>query len=155
MWRVAMDREENEKIKNETRELEKKLKLKGKLSWDRQEEREKEEIFLCRRVQSLLDGQNREGGRAGMPEPKEVGFQEAQRSGGKILLPEQGETIVWPFWAQRRSPGGPDRRSHIDSRIDSSKPLYEEADMAPLRTYYYGESRSVRVTSLCPSMVWW
>ena len=40
-----MDREENEKIKDETRELERKLKLKGKLSWDRLEERDREEAF--------------------------------------------------------------------------------------------------------------
>ena len=40
-----MNREENEKVKIETRELEKRLKFQGKLSWDRLEEAEREEAL--------------------------------------------------------------------------------------------------------------
>jgi len=141
-----MDREENEKIKNETRELEKKLKLKGKLSWDRQEEREKEETFrFAEGYKAFLNSAKTE--REAVQEiaraAKEAGFQEgSQRSGGKkFFYLNKDKTIALVILGS--APIAEGVRivvSHIDSpRIDlKQNPLYEEADMALLRTHYYG-----------------
>ena len=141
-----MDREEKEKIKNETRELEKKLKLKGKLSWDRQEEREKEETFrFAEGYKAFLDlaKTEREAVQEIARAAKKAGFQEgAQRSGGKkfFYLNKEKTIALAILGSAPIAEGVRIVVSHIDSpRIDlKQNPLYEEADMALLRTHYYG-----------------
>jgi aspartyl aminopeptidase len=141
-----MDREENEKIKDETRELEKKLKLKGKLSWDRLEEREREETLrFAEGYKAFLNvaKTEREAVQEIARAAREAGFQEgSQRSGGKkFFYLNKDKTIALAILGPAPIAAGVRIVvSHIDSpRIDlKQNPLYEEADMALLRTHYYG-----------------
>ena len=141
-----MDREENGKIKDETRELEKKLKLKGKLSWDRLEEREKEETFrFAEGYKAFLNSAKTE--REAVQEiaraAKEAGFQEgSQRNDGKkfFYVNKEKAIVLAILGPAPMAEGVRIVVSHIDSpRIDlKQNPLYEEADMALLHTHYYG-----------------
>ena len=151
-----MDREENEKIKDETRELEKKLKLKGKLSWDRMEEREKEETFrFAEGYKAFLNSAKTE--REAVQEiagaAKEAGFQEGAQGGGgkKFFYLNKDKAIALAMLGS--APIAEGVRiviSHIDSpRIDlKQNPLYEEADMALLHTHYYGGIKKYHVELL-------
>jgi len=141
-----MNREENEKVKIETRELEKRLKFQGKLSWDRLEEAEREEaLHFAEGYKIFLDRAKTE--REAVQEiaraAKEAGFQEGhQRHGGrKFFFVNKDKSIALAILGL--APIADGLRlvvSHIDSpRIDlKQNPLYEEADMALLRTHYYG-----------------
>jgi aspartyl aminopeptidase len=141
-----MDRAQNEKRKNETKELEKRLKFQGKLSWDRLEERDKAEVFrFAEGYKAFLDRAKTE--REAVQEiarvAKEAGFEEgSQRNGGrKIFFVNKGKSVAIAI--RGLAPMAEGLRivvSHIDSpRIDlKQNPLYEEADMALLHTHYYG-----------------
>jgi len=143
-----MSRQENKKgkIKNETQELEKKLKFQGKLSWDRLEEREKEETFrFAEGYKAFLDRAKteREAVQEIVKAAKEAGFQEGiqGRSGKKFFFINKDKSVALAILGQ--APLAEGVRiivSHIDSpRIDlKQNPLYEEADLALLRTHYYG-----------------
>jgi len=143
-----MSRQENKKgkTKNETQELEKKLKFQGKLSWDRLEEREKEETFrFAEGYKAFLDRAKteREAVQEIVKAAKESGFQEGiqGRSGKKFFFINKDKSVALAVLGQ--APLAEGVRiivSHIDSpRIDlKQNPLYEEADMALLRTHYYG-----------------
>ncbi len=141
-----MDRAENEKLKNETKELEKRLKFQGKLSWDRLEERDKEEVFrFAEGYKAFLDRAKTE--REAVQEiaraAKEAGFEEGsqRKDGRKYFFVNKDKSIALAILGPAPMPEG--LRivvSHIDSpRVDlKQNPLYEEADMALLRTHYYG-----------------
>jgi len=141
-----MNRADNEKIKIETRELEKRLKFQGKLCWDRLEEGEREEAFrFAEGYKTFLDRAKTE--REAVQEiaraAQEAGFQEGrQRNGGrKFFFVNKDKSIALAILGL--APMADGLRivvSHIDSpRIDlKQNPLYEEADMALLRTHYYG-----------------
>jgi len=141
-----MIREEDEKMKKETKELEKKLKFRGQLSWDLLEEREKEEVFpFAEGYKNFLDRAKteREAVLEIVKAAREAGFQEApQRTGGKkFFFVNKDKSIALATVGQ--APLAKGVRiivSHIDSpRIDlKQNPLYEEADLALLRTHYYG-----------------
>lgn len=141
-----MDRAQNEKRKNETKELEKRLKFQGKLSWDRLEERDKAEVFrFAEGYKAFLDRAKTE--REAVQEiaraAKEAGFQEGyQRNGGrKFFFINKDKSIALAILgAAPIAEGLRTVVSHIDSpRIDlKQNPLYEEADMALLHTHYYG-----------------
>ncbi|MBI5966443.1 MAG: aminopeptidase [Deltaproteobacteria bacterium] len=141
-----MIHEENEKIKKETKELEKKLKFRGKLSWDLLEEREREEVFrFAEGYKNFLDRAKaeREAVQEIVKAAKEAGFQEAtQRSGGKkVFLVNKDKSVALAILGQAPLVEGVRIIvSHIDSpRIDlKQNPLYEEADLALLHTHYYG-----------------
>jgi len=141
-----MIHEENEKIKKETKELEKKLRFRSKLSWDLLEEPEREEVFrFAEGYKNFLDRAKteREAVQEIVKAAKEAGFQQAiQGSGGKkFFFVNKDKSVALAILSQ--APLAEGVRiivSHIDSpRIDlKQNPLYEEADMALLRTHYYG-----------------
>jgi len=141
-----MPREENEKIKNETKELEKKLKFQGKLSWDRLEEGEKEETFrFAEGYKAFLNRAKteREAVQEIIQAAKDAGFQDVSQrpAGGKIFFVNKEKSIALAILGP--APLAEGMRiivSHIDSpRIDlKQNPLYEEADMVLLHTHYYG-----------------
>ncbi len=143
---MAREENEKEKIKNETKELEKRLKFQGKLSWDRQDEREKEETFrFAEGYKTFLNRAKteREAVQEIIQAAKDAGFQDiSQRPGGKkIFFVNKEKSIALAILGP--APLAEGMRivvSHIDSpRIDlKQNPLYEEADMALFRTHYYG-----------------
>jgi aspartyl aminopeptidase len=141
-----MPRDDDEKIKDETKELEKKLKFQGKLSWDRLEKPEREEIFrFAERYKAFLDRAKteREAVQEIMQAAKDSGFQDGSRRQGekRIFFVNKDKSIALAILGQ--APLAKGMRiivSHIDSpRVDlKQNPLYEEADLALLRTHYYG-----------------
>jgi aspartyl aminopeptidase len=144
---MAWDRNsEPEKVKNETKELEKKLKYQSKLSWDRMDEAEKEEAFrFAEGYKSFLDRAKteREAVQEIIRAAREAGFQEgfAPNPGKKFFFVNRDKSVALAVLGQE--PLNEKTRiivAHIDSpRIDlKQNPLYEEADMALFRTHYYG-----------------
>jgi aspartyl aminopeptidase len=138
--------QEKEKMKNETKELEKKLKFRGKLSWDLLEEQEKEEAFrFAEGYKSFLDRAKteREAVREITQAAKKAGFEAdfPRGTGKKIFFINKGKMIALAVLGRESMTEGIRIIvSHIDSpRIDlKQNPLYEDADMALLRTHYYG-----------------
>lgn len=138
-----------EKIKSATKELEKKIKFQGKLSWDRLEEKEKDEVFrFAEGYKLFLDRAKteREAVQEIIKAAKEAGFGEPLRAAGKtrqkkfFFLNKEKSVALAILGRAPLSEGARIVVSHIDSpRIDlKQNPLYEEADMAFLRTHYYG-----------------
>ena len=129
-----------------TQELEKKLKWGGKLSWDRFDDRERDEAFrFAEGYKSFLDQAKTE--REAVQEivrlAREAGFQELSKKsrGKKFLFENKGRSAALAVLsAAPLTEGVKIVVSHVDSpRIDlKQNPLYEEADMALLRTHYYG-----------------
>ncbi len=129
--------------KDETKELEKKLKMQGKLGWDRLETAEREEVFrFAEGYKKFLDAAKTEreaveaiaraAGDAGVPEGPQK---------GRFFVVNKAKSIG--FVIPGRAPVEEGLRiiiSHLDSpRIDlKQNPLFEETDMALLRTHYYG-----------------
>ncbi len=73
------------KIKNETKELEKKLKLQKKLAWDRLKEKDREEVFrFAEGYKNFLDRAKteREAVREILEAARKAGFREISRPGG-------------------------------------------------------------------------
>lgn len=139
-----MDTENGQK-KNETKELEKKLKLQGKLAWDRMTAEEKEEAFrLAEGYKTFLDRAKTE--REAVAEirkaAQDAGFEEGPGGRAKqFFVVNKGKSIALVL--QGQAPLAEGVRiivSHVDSpRIDlKQNPLYEDADLALLRTHYYG-----------------
>ncbi len=129
-----------------TKDLEKKLKFQGKLSWDLLEEKEKEEVFcFAEGYKTFLNRAKteREAVREISQRAREAGFEgDAQKGGGrKFFFVNKGKTIALAVLGRAALTEGVRMIvSHIDSpRIDlKQNPLYEDADMALLRTHYYG-----------------
>ena len=134
-----------EKSKNKTKELEKKLKFQGKLVWDRLEEKEKKDAFrFAEWYKKFLDQAKteREAVAEILRAAEKAGFRELSRGGGKKFFSvNRGKSIALAVLG--RAPLAEGLRivvSHIDSpRVDlKQNPLYEEADLALFRTHYYG-----------------
>ncbi|MBM4332813.1 MAG: aminopeptidase [Deltaproteobacteria bacterium] len=138
--------QEKEKRKNDTAELEKKLKFRGRLAWDLLNDKEKEEAFrFAEGYKSFLDRAKteREAAREIAQAAREAGFQEdcLPGAGKKFSFVNKDKSIALAVLGQAPLAGGIRIIvSHIDSpRIDlKQNPLYEDADMALLRTHYYG-----------------
>jgi aspartyl aminopeptidase len=136
----------DEKTKNKTRELEKKLKFQGKLVWDRLEEKEKKEVFrFAEGYKKFLDQAKTEREAVGeiLRAARKAGFGELSRGSGgkKFFAVNKGKSIALAVLG--RGPLAEGLRivvSHIDSpRVDlKQNPLYEDADLALFRTHYYG-----------------
>jgi len=143
---MAFQGREEEKDKNGTKELEKKLKFQGKLSWDRLEDKEKEEAFqFAEGYKAFLDRAKteREAVREIIQAAAKAGFQgEGQpKRGKKLFWVNKDKSVALAIIGQ--APLAEGLRiivSHIDSpRIDlKQNPLYEDSDLALLRTHYYG-----------------
>jgi aspartyl aminopeptidase len=143
-----MTGEEQEKNKGNpgTKDLEKKLKFQGKLSWDLLEEKEKEEVFrFAEGYKTFLNRAKteREAVREIAQMAIEAGFEGDARGGKgrKFFFVNKGKTLAMAVLGRAPLAAGVKIIvSHIDSpRIDlKQNPLYEDADMALLRTHYYG-----------------
>ncbi len=142
-----MTGEEQEKGKKDrgTQDLEKKLKFQAKLSWDLLEEKEKEEALgFAEGYKAFLNRAKteREAVREIARMAREAGFVDPGRGNGKrFLFLNKEKTIALAVLGQAPlAQGARMIVSHIDSpRIDlKQNPLYEDADMALLRTHYYG-----------------
>ena len=78
------------KIKNETKELEKKLKFQKKLVWDRLKEKDREEVFrFAEGYKNFLDRAKteREAVREIVGAAEKKGFREISTAGGKKFFP--------------------------------------------------------------------
>jgi aspartyl aminopeptidase len=141
-----MKKESDQGKNTATKELEKKLKFESKLSWDRLVDREREEVFrFAEGYKSFLDRAKteREAVKEIVQAAKEAGFQEPSKKyrGKKLLFGNKEKSLALALiGAAPLMEGVKILVSHIDSpRIDlKQNPLYEEADMALLRTHYYG-----------------
>jgi aspartyl aminopeptidase len=135
-----------EKMKSETKELEKKLKFQGKLVWDRLEEKEREEAFrFAEAYKNFLDRAKteREAVREIIQGAEKADFRDISRTGtGKkfFCLNREKSVALSVLGHNPLTEGLRIIVSHIDSpRIDlKQNPLYEEADLALFRTHYYG-----------------
>jgi len=127
-------------------ELEKKLKWGGRLAWDRLDDRERDETFrFAEGYKTFLDQAKteREAVREISRLARKEGFQGPLRKSRdqKFLFENKGRSAALTVpGAAPLVEGVKIIVSHIDSpRIDlKQNPLYEEADMALLRTHYYG-----------------
>ena len=137
---------EPEKMKDKTKELEKKLKYQGKLSWDRMDEGERKEAGrFAEGYKAFLDRAKteREAVEEIVQAAKETGFQEGfgPHPGKKFYFGNRDKSVALAVLGQKPMIEGIRIIvAHIDSpRIDlKQNPLYEEADMAFFRTHYYG-----------------
>lgn len=137
--------EERNGPREETKELEKALKHTGKLAWDLLAPPEREEAFrFAETYKAFLDAckTEREAVREIVRQARGAGFGEAGGEGGKKFFALNKNKSV-ALAVLGRAPLAEGIRiivSHIDCpRIDlKQNPLYEEADMALLRTHYYG-----------------
>jgi aspartyl aminopeptidase len=140
-----MKKESSPKI-SAAKALEKKLKFESKLSWDRLDDRERDEAFrFAEGYKSFLDRAKteREAVKEIIQAAKEAGFQEPSKKyrGKKFIFINKEKSAALTFSGSAPlTEGVKIVVSHIDSpRIDlKQNPLYEEADMALLRTHYYG-----------------
>ncbi len=143
---MERDSRQKEKTDEGTKELEKKLKFQGKLSWDRLEEREREETFrFAEGYKAFLDRAKteREAVQEIVRAAKEAGFREpVQGDQGRrfCFVNKEKSAALAIIGAAPLAEGARIVVSHIDSpRIDlKQNPLYEEADMVLFRTHYYG-----------------
>jgi aspartyl aminopeptidase len=135
-----------EKMKSETKELERKLKFQGKLAWDRMEEKEREEAFrFAEGYKTFLDRAKteREAVREIIQDAEKADFRDISWTGAGnkfFCLNREKSAALAILGNNPLTEGLRIIVSHIDSpRIDlKQNPLYEEADLALFRTHYYG-----------------
>jgi aspartyl aminopeptidase len=135
-----------EQIKATTKKLEKKVKLKGKIVWDRYDEVQVKDAFaFAESYKGFLNEAKteREAIDEVLKSAKGVGFHAFSEGDGnrKIYRLNKDKSIGMATLGERPIEEG--LRiivSHIDSpRLDlKQNPLYEELDMVLLRTHYYG-----------------
>ena len=141
-----MKKDPEKKEASAIRELEKKLKWGGKLAWDRLDERGRDEAFgFAEGYKAFLDRAKteREAVQEILRLAREAGFWEPSKksSAKKFLFENKARSAALAVpGAAPLAEGVKIVVSHIDSpRIDlKQNPLYEEADLALLRTHYYG-----------------
>jgi aspartyl aminopeptidase len=134
------------KGKNKAKQLEDRVKLKGKLAWDRMPESFRKECFLfAEDYKSFLDRAKTEREAVGevLKYARERGFREISDPGRKrrIYWVNKNKNIALAILGKRPLPEGVRIIiSHIDSpRLDlKQNPLYEELEIGLLRTHYYG-----------------
>lgn len=136
-----------EEIKEATKKIEEKVKLKGKLVWDKYDEaRAKEAFSFAEGYKGFLSDAKTEREAVGeiLKSAQGVGFcapSEGEGNNKRIYRLNKDKNIGLATLGERPIEEG--LRiivSHIDSpRLDlKQNPLYEELDMALLRTHYYG-----------------
>ena len=132
--------------KKEAQEISKKLSLKPRLAWDEMSEKEREDAFaLCEIYKAFLDAGKTEREAAAFlgARAAELGFVSLTREnpGNKFARSYGNKCLALAHLGD----SGPDAgflivAAHIDSpRLDlKPNPLYEEAEVAFLKTHYYG-----------------
>jgi len=135
-----------EKMKKATEEIEKRIKLKGELVWDRYDEALNKEVFsFAEGYKGFLNAvkTEREAVEAIVKSAQGVGFRPVSQGdkAKRIYRLNKDKSIgLATVGARPLEEGVRIIVSHIDSpRLDlKQNPLYEELDMALLRTHYYG-----------------
>ena len=135
-----------EKMKEKTKKIEERVKLKGELVWDRYDEKRVKKAFsFAEGYKGFLDAAKteREAVEAIVQSAQKVGFRDVSHTGKnkRIYRLNKEKSIGLATVGKRPLEEG--LRiivSHIDApRLDlKQNPLYEELDMAMLRTHYYG-----------------
>jgi len=134
------------KSKKATEEIEKRIKLKGELVWDRYDEALRKEAFsFAEGYKGFLNAAKteREAVEAIVQSVQGAGFRAVSQGGNakRIYRLNKAKSIgLATVGARPLEEGMRIIVSHIDSpRLDlKQNPLYEELDMALLRTHYYG-----------------
>jgi len=134
------------KVKTATQEIEKRIKLKGELVWDRYDEALRKEAFsFAEGYKGFLNAAKteREAVEAIVRSAQGAGFRPVSQGGKakRIYRLNKDKSIgLATVGARPAEEGVRIIVSHIDSpRLDlKQNPLYEELDMALLRTHYYG-----------------
>ncbi|MDY6836959.1 MAG: aminopeptidase [Thermodesulfobacteriota bacterium] len=132
--------------KKQLEELRKRLVRKPQLVWDSVGARGQKKVFpFAERYKSFLDSvkTEREGVRTIEAFAKEKGFQDIEKGEGKkrFFKINKNKSIALAVLGKRPLLSGVHMiASHIDSpRLDlKQNPLYEEVDIALLKTHYYG-----------------
>ncbi len=132
--------------KKKVEELRKRLVRKAQLVWDVLEPGEKEEVFeFAERYKAFLDSAKTEREAVRLIEvfAKKKGFKDITRArGGKRFYKiNRNKNIVLAVIGKKPLVSGVNLiASHVDSpRLDlKQNPLYEEVDLAFLKTHYYG-----------------
>jgi aspartyl aminopeptidase len=135
-----------EKIKKATQEIEKRIKLKGELVWDRYDETRVQEVFsFAERYKGFLNvaKTEREAVEAIVQSAQGAGFRDVSHKGKNKRIYRLNKEKSIGIATVGKRPLEEGMRiivSHIDApRLDlKQNPLYEELDMALLRTHYYG-----------------
>jgi aspartyl aminopeptidase len=135
-----------EKIKKATQEIEKRIKLKGELVWDRYDETRVQEAFsFTEGYKGFLNTAKteREAVEAIVQSAQKAGFHDYAQKGNAQRIYRLNKEKSISLATIGKKPLEEGMRiivSHIDSpRLDlKQNPLYEELDMALLRTHYYG-----------------
>ena len=136
----------------EAKEWKEKLLLEKKNGYDRMPKEEREAMDrYCAGYKAFLDAgkTERECVREGIRLAREKGFRPYERgmalkSGDKVYLDNRGKMLMLAVIGQKPlSEGAQITAAHIDSpRLDlKPSPLYEESEMAYLKTHYYGGIR--------------
>ena len=158
-----MKNDSAKKENSPAKELEKKLKFQAKLSWDRLDDRERDEAFrFADGYKFFLDQAKteREAVREIAKAARKAGFEELSkgRGGKKFIFMNKGKSLALAHLGSAPLAAGVKIVvSHIDSpRIDlKQNPLYEEADMALLRTHYYGGIKKYQWVTIPLSLHGW
>ncbi len=135
--------------KKEVEEIRKRLVRKPQLVWDLVKPGEKKKIFeFCESYKNFLDNAKteREAVRVIEAFAKKKGFKDINKAGGKnkFYKINKNKSIALAVLGKRPlASGAKIIASHIDSpRLDlKQNPLYEEVDLAFLKTHYYGGIR--------------
>jgi aspartyl aminopeptidase len=135
-----------EKAKEATKALEEKVKLTGKLVWDKYDEAQVKEAFaFAEGYKGFLNDAKteREAVAVVMQSARKAGFRAVSPKGKdkRIYRLNRDKSICLATLGERPLEDGIRIiASHIDSpRLDlKQNPLYEELDMVMLRTHYYG-----------------
>jgi aspartyl aminopeptidase len=137
--------EDNNKISDATKELSEKLLYQPKLVWDSVDKAEREEIFsLCEDYKTFLTTAKTE--RLAVSEitkrAKAGGFSDSEEASGKkyIKINKKKTAALIVLGKDDPTEGLNIIVSHIDSpRLDLKQaPLYEDVELALLKTHYYG-----------------
>ena len=141
-----MSKEPGKPGKTEIKKMEKALKSKPALVWDGLSKAERQEVFdLAEDYKSFLDVSKteRKAAREILRRASETGFKplEGKSRGGRRYSSRMGKVVCLTV-AGRKPPTEGLRLiiSHIDApRLDlKPRPVYEDVDLAFLKTHYYG-----------------
>jgi aspartyl aminopeptidase len=141
-----MSKESRKPGKTEIKKMEKALKSKPTLVWDGLSPAERQEVFhLAEDYKSFLDAAKteREAAREIMKRAAEAGFKpvEGRSRGARRYTSRMGKVVCLTVAGQRPPTEGLRLIiSHIDApRLDlKPRPMYEDVDLAFLKTHYYG-----------------
>ena len=132
--------------KKKVEELRRRLARKPRLVWDVLKSAQQKEVFeFCERYKAFLDGAKTEREAVRLIEAfaRKKGFKDITRTrkGNKFYKINKNKNIALALLGKKPVASGVSLiASHIDSpRLDlKQNPLYEEVDLAFLKTHYYG-----------------